>query len=243
MLLVLSQIVSSVRLNNILHSSGFQLSSKSNLKLYFVGMFYNFFIPGGVGGDAYKVFKLNKTFDWKTSTLTKIILVDRLIGFIAIGTLIVLLFACFNLLSFWFRLLAGLLTISSYFIGKNIIKSLFKSIDSAFFKSYYLSLIVQFLQLLSVLSLAYGTTSGSLNWIPYGIVFLVSSILSVVSFSGFGAREFTFAYAASFFAINPDQGIAIALAFNLITALVSLIGIIFVLNLQNSKLKLQNEVV
>ena len=61
-LFLASQIISTKRLELYFEANDFHLSFRSNLELYFLGMFYNFFIPGGIGGDAYKVYLLNKNF-------------------------------------------------------------------------------------------------------------------------------------------------------------------------------------
>ena len=65
----LSQIISSERLWFILKDNNLQISSKENIKLYMIGIFYNFFIPGGVGGDAYKGVLMNKEFTLKFGAL------------------------------------------------------------------------------------------------------------------------------------------------------------------------------
>ena len=62
LLFLASQIISTKRLELFFKANNFHLSFYSNLKLYFIGMFYNFFIPGGIGGDAFKVYILNKNF-------------------------------------------------------------------------------------------------------------------------------------------------------------------------------------
>ena len=60
----LSQIISSQRLWFILNENNIMISSIENIKLYMIGIFYNFIIPGGVGGDAYKGVLMNKKFQW-----------------------------------------------------------------------------------------------------------------------------------------------------------------------------------
>ena len=54
-----------------------------------VGIFYNFFIPGGVGGDAYKGVLMNKKFQWSLKKIYKLLILDRLIGFGVILCLII----------------------------------------------------------------------------------------------------------------------------------------------------------
>lgn len=227
-LLIVSQIVSSFRLTNIFHHSKFMLSEISNLKLYFVGMFYNFFIPGGIGGDAYKVFILNKTFNWKVKTLTQSVIIDRLIGLIVIVALVLGLSSTIAALEMWMSVSLIVLGVLCYFFGKLAVKLLFKAFEKVFLKSFLLSVVIQVLQAGTIFCLT-SALLPEFNWIPYVLIFLVSSVLSVVSFSGFGVREFVFLQASTYFLIDTQVGIAVGLAFNVITALVSLIGVYFII--------------
>ena len=52
LLYVISKIFSSIRLKYFFDGENIQIGQISNLKLYFVGMFYNLFLPGGIGGDG-----------------------------------------------------------------------------------------------------------------------------------------------------------------------------------------------
>ena len=97
----LSQIISSERLWFILKENNLIISSKENIKLYMVGIFYNFFIPGGVGGDAYKGVLMNKKFQWSLKKIYKLLILDRLIGFGVILCLIIV-FSGFILDLFYF---------------------------------------------------------------------------------------------------------------------------------------------
>ena len=57
-----SQVISSWRLLGFLRSIGLHLGFGFNLRLYMLGMFYNVFLPGGIGGDGYKIYLLRKKF-------------------------------------------------------------------------------------------------------------------------------------------------------------------------------------
>ncbi|MFV0304752.1 MAG: hypothetical protein ACK5IC_04625 [Moheibacter sp.] len=61
----------------------------------------------------------------------------------------------------------------------------------------------------------------------YLLLFLVSSVLSVISFAGLGIREAVFYYGATWFQFNSDTSASVALAFSIITAVVSFMGIIY----------------
>ena len=57
-----SQIVSAFRYRDYLKILDIRLNPLRNTKLYYVGMFYNLFLPGGIGGDGYKIWILKKEF-------------------------------------------------------------------------------------------------------------------------------------------------------------------------------------
>lgn len=59
---VLSKVISAIRTNLYFHQIGAPLTQWSNLKLSLLGMFYNLFLPGGIGGDAYKGYVVQKEY-------------------------------------------------------------------------------------------------------------------------------------------------------------------------------------
>ncbi|MDE0470428.1 MAG: lysylphosphatidylglycerol synthase transmembrane domain-containing protein, partial [Ekhidna sp.] len=81
---IASKVISAFRLNLFFRMIGLNLSRRFNLRLYWIGMFYNLFLPGGVGGDGYKVYVLNKQFDIKVKQLIRASLMDRLSGLISL---------------------------------------------------------------------------------------------------------------------------------------------------------------
>src|SRR3954465_6989734 len=59
---ILSKFLSAIRLNIYFRNIGLQLPAWKNIKLYWLGMFYNLFLPGAISGDAYKVVLLNRRY-------------------------------------------------------------------------------------------------------------------------------------------------------------------------------------
>ncbi|WBX74118.1 lysylphosphatidylglycerol synthase transmembrane domain-containing protein [Tenacibaculum pacificus] len=229
-LFISSQFISSIRLNYIFHKNDFLLDKFSNLKLYFVGMFYNFFIPGGVGGDAYKVFILNKQFGWKAKQLTKCVFIDRLIGLLAIFSLLITMASYLFFSNPLFLILGIITSVISFFVGKFLLNRIFKKTNNYYTYSFFYSIIIQLLQIGTIICILKAFRLDIVNALSYCFTFLVSSVLSVVSFAGFGAREYVFLKASSF--LNTDEAIAISvgLSFNIITAIISLVGVFFILN-------------
>ena len=83
----------------ILNSNQYEISFINNFILYLLGIFYNFFIPGGFGGDAYKFYLMNKNYNWDLKKLFKLLVFDRLIG---LGALVCILL--FIIQNFIFKL-------------------------------------------------------------------------------------------------------------------------------------------
>ncbi len=137
-------------------------------------MFYNFFIPGGIGGDAYKIYLLHKKFGWSAKTLTSALFNDRLSGLLAICVLILLfsatLFEMQWSVLFLFAATAGILL--TFFITKRF----FSTFQPVFFKGFSVSVLIQILQILCFVFLLKSLGIAG-HYIIYSIVFLASSVL------------------------------------------------------------------
>ena len=230
LLFILSKVATSIRLNLYFQNIGIHLSEKENWKLYLVGMFYNLFLPGGIGGDGYKVYLLHKQFKTPVKKLIQSALLDRLGGLIAI---VFLLFALFLLVdirldflesSLWNgMMIAGLiLTIPAFWLLQ---KFLFRDFLPSFWSANVWSFAGQIAQLICAwtILLALGISE---NILAYQLVFLLSSIVAVLplTIGGVGARELVFVYAHTYAGIEETAAVAFSFIFFLITALVSLTG-------------------
>lgn len=78
------EILSGVRWQLLLRVQGITLSWARVFMLLLVGVFFNFVIPGGSGGDVVKVFYLLKETPGRRSQALLSVLVDRLIGLFAL---------------------------------------------------------------------------------------------------------------------------------------------------------------
>jgi len=226
-LFVLSKMISSVRLNSYLGSAGIHITEKMNMKLYLLGMYYNLFLPGGIGGDGYKIYLLNKKYDAGTRKIFWTVMMDRIIGVVALFCLAVLLF-CFlpdmGNYAWYIWILIPLAVFSSYLVFSRFFPYLLK----VFWKTNMLSLVVQLLQLLSALLILLSLKTPDMPG-AYLFVFLVSSIVAVLplTIGGIGSREFTFMLGAQWLGLDLNLSIALSLLFYLITAFTSFWGIIY----------------
>lgn len=230
LLFLLSKVFTALRLNQYFRNIGLQISERLNFRLYFIGMFYNLFLPGGIGGDGYKVYLLNKHFKTPVKKLLQSALLDRLGGLVAI---VFLLFGFFLLVDIQLEFLeteiwkglmvAGLLlTFPSFWLLQ---KLFFRDFLSSFWSANAWSMAGQWAQLVCAwfILMALGIHE---NILAYQLVFLLSSIVAVLplTIGGVGARELVFIYAHSYAGIEETAAVAFSLIFFLISAVVSLSG-------------------
>jgi uncharacterized membrane protein YbhN (UPF0104 family) len=218
-----SQIFSTKRLEFYLKANNFNLSFKNNLELYFLGMFYNFFIPGGIGGDAYKIYILNKNFGWNAKKITSAIFNDRLSGLLAICILI-LTFSIFLLPLKWI-FFTVLMSIAGIFLTFLITEKWFPAYQTIFIKTFLISILIQILQIICFVFLLKSLGINE-NFTIYNITFLGSSVFSLISFAGIGVREFLFLQASKYFDFNTSISVSASLLFTIVTAFFSLLGLI-----------------
>lgn len=226
---VLSKMIASFRVNLYFHQLQVFLTQISNLKLYLLGMFYNLFLPGGIGGDAYKGYLIKKQFNIDTKKIVSVLVLDRLSGLLLlfIYACILIPFLNLNLIPYieYYALAAILLGISVFWI---LNKKFFQYVLPIFWKAFGYSALVQFFQILSAYFIL-QSLDIELNTISYLFIFLVSSIVSVIplTIGGIGSRELTFFYGATLFHLEENTSIGISMIFFLITAFVSLFGIYY----------------
>ena len=222
---VFSKIISSIRLNHFFLNINIPITNKKNLKLYWLGMFYNLFLPGGIGGDGYKIFLLKNKFDIGAKNIFFGVLLDRISGLIALISLSIFLTIFLPLDKLFILLLLFTIPII-FFTYYKIISKYFSAFTKSFKKTNILSFLIQFSQLIAVLFIIWALRIENSIEI-YLFIFLISSVVATIPFTvgGVGARELTFFYSATWLNINSEAAISISFLFFIITALVSLYGI------------------
>ena len=224
-----SMIASSWRLLSFFKSINLRLDPRFNFRLYLLGIFYNFLLPGGIGGDGYKIYLLNKTYKLPAKKVFWALLFDRLSGLWAIGLIVVCLKVFIPQIPISIAVPATIFLVGSliYYI---IVKKFFSEFGRHFFKGHAKAILVQSFQILSIIMILMGQDFTG-KFAPYLLAFLVSAIAAVVpvTIGGAGARELIFQKSAVFFHIDAGLGIYISISFYLISLLVALTGIYYVL--------------
>jgi len=226
--LVLSFILSAFRQNLSFRNTGANLSQLLNIKLFWLGMFYNLFLPGGIGGDGYKVYLVSK---YRKNSIKKNIgtmLVNRIAGLVAIGMITVVLYYLSGL-----KIPYG----NSAWIGIPLVYFLYIFVLRYFFKSFlkihaglfWWSMALQMMQFLSALFIlfAFHQTTGLFDYL---FLFFVSAIATAlpITIGGIGAREMVFLVGAKTLGLDNELCIALSLMFFLISAIISLGGLYWV---------------
>jgi uncharacterized membrane protein YbhN (UPF0104 family) len=224
-LFIASKLIASVRLNQYFRVIGLAISEGYNLRLYWLGMYYNLFLPGGIGGDGYKVYLLGRQFPGRRKAIFRALLLDRLSGMVALLVLLLLLFAGTDYPGWW-RAAALALVPLGLGLSYALSRWWFGEFRAALGRTSWQALGVQGAQVLQAWALlaALGAAGGPV--LPYLLVFLASSIAAVLPLTvgGLGARELTFLYGAKLFALNAPVAVSVSVLFYVITALVSLVG-------------------
>ena len=242
---VVSQIISASRLNTFFKGIGLNIPEIFNFKIYLLGMFYNLFLPGGIGGDGYKIFLLRKKFTIKGRRLFQAIFFDRLSGLWALGmiTSALVIFIPYLGIPNWAPVS---LVITGTVIYYLVMKRYFGDYSHKFILTHIKALCVQSFQVLAVIMLLYALNFNG-KFSPYLLIFLLSSLVAIFPFTvgGLGARELVFVYGAQFFQMDEQLAVIISLLFYCIAALLALSGVYFVFHPQElgeKKIELKQDI-
>ncbi|MGM0375775.1 MAG: lysylphosphatidylglycerol synthase transmembrane domain-containing protein [Bacteroidota bacterium] len=231
----LSQVAASYRLNTLFRLMPVRISQWSNLKLYWLGLFYNLFLPGGVGGDGFKVYLLNQYRQVPVKRSLGAIFADRLSGLTIIVTYLLILvhFIDYPLPYRWLFLLAiPAPLVLFYFFLKWVLLRFVRAFTSV---SLW-SLVVQGIQMLAAVCILYALgADDSGRYDAYLFLFFLSAIMASipVTLGGIGAREFTFLMGAEYLSLQEDMAVALSLLFFLVSAVSALPGLWFTLRPRN----------
>lgn len=226
----ISKIISAFRLNVFFDAVECKLKTSFNLRLYYIGMFYNLFLPGGVGGDGYKIVVLKRMQKGSVKDLVAATLIDRISG-LTVLVFLTILFVLFTSLKAqlgYYEYLFWLAAIVIFPLMIFAVKKVFPKFKEIMIDTSFYSLGVQVSQIIAAffIMMALGINT---SYADYLSLFLVSSIITIVPvfMGGLGARESVFGFGAAILPIDENLGVAIGLIFFILTALSSFSGVFF----------------
>jgi uncharacterized membrane protein YbhN (UPF0104 family) len=224
-----SMVASSWRLLSFFKSINLRLDPRFNFRLYLLGIFYNLLLPGGIGGDGYKIYLLHKSYNFPSKKVFLAILFDRLSGLWAIGLIVVALKIFIPQIEIHIAIPLAIFVVGSivYYI---VVKLFFKDFTKHFFKGHLKAIIVQSCQVITIICVLMGQGFHD-KFAPYLLSFLLSALAAVmpISVGGAGVREYMFKVLSGIFNMNVGLAVFISISFYLISLLVALLGLYYVI--------------
>ena len=226
-----SMVASAWRLLSFFKSIDLRLDPRFNFRLYLLGIFYNLLLPGGIGGDGYKIYLLHKRYNLPAKRVFWAIAFDRLSGLWAIGLIVVALTIFIPQIQEQIHLAIPMIVfVAGTGIYYLVVKIFFKDFTKHFFKGHAKAVIVQSLQVLTILCVLMGQDFHG-KFAPYLLSFLISALAAVVpiTFGGAGAREAIFQRLSPIFHMNVGLAVFLSVSFYLTSLIVALSGLYYVL--------------
>lgn len=226
------QWVSGFRQKVMMRFAQVMLPYRFSVWLFYQGMFYNLVLPGGISGDGYKAYVLQRHIKQhpqarSSGNLKRIVLallLDRGSGALALGWLccLLLLFTPVNLegspLAPWYAAAQWVAGAVVVLLPLAVILPVFKwHWVKAMQRVFPLAVGTQVAQLgfALAMTLALGVSGGTTNYL---LVFAASSLIAVlpISIGGIGAREYVMSHAYLLLPVPPEVGLLIGLSYNVL---------------------------
>jgi hypothetical protein len=252
-LVVVRNIIASIRFKILLNKQN-NIPIKTIFIHYFIGAFYNNFLPSSLGGDAIRVLLLNKEGVSKTNSFL-LIATERTIGFYALILIASFSIFLWQLPKNWsalifisflgFTLFLGLLSFvkvkskNSIFNKFGTFVSMIRNQPKTIMNCLILSLLFQIIGVyisyyISKTIDANGSIFHYMTIVPMVWVFTMLPI----SFGGLGLREISFTYLLSFIAVSAEEAAMISIGTYFTMIFSGVIGLLFLIK----KLKYLNEI-
>ncbi|MXV14427.1 lysylphosphatidylglycerol synthase transmembrane domain-containing protein [Hufsiella ginkgonis] len=228
-LYICSQLVSSSRSLGLIRSIGINLDAGFNLRLYMLGMFYNVFLPGGVGGDGYKIYILRKKYELPTKRILLAMFFDRLSGLWAIGLLAVALIILIPQIDIHAGIPIAVL-VAGTVIYYLVMRRFFKDYTTYFLSTHGKAIVVQALQLAAIVCILLSQSFNG-KFAPYLFSYFLSALAANIPAGlpgGIGLREYAMTHTAGYFHIDQGLAVFMSITFYVISTLTALTGVWYV---------------
>jgi uncharacterized membrane protein YbhN (UPF0104 family) len=236
--LVLNYIVSSYRWKALLIFKNSEKVSVGFLtSLYFIGSFFNNFMPTSIGGDVYKIFRLGNKISSKVNAFSATFM-ERFTGVIVL--VLISIFSMYRYLGWHFVLLL-IWSVLGFYFGFFILRTLSKKVS--FIDKMYRSLMMYknenkvlfwailtsvIVQLLSIFTQYTIFASFGVN-IPLFYALLTLPLITLASFfvpslNGVGVQDALYVTLFGYIGISSELALSASVMYHLFRLGVSLIG-------------------
>jgi uncharacterized membrane protein YbhN (UPF0104 family) len=230
--MIMAQILSACRMKYYYFKANLPLNYKFSIGLYFTAMMFNNVLPGGIGGDGYKIYTIGKLAGFSRLKALQVAFSERGSGLFVLLLLLGLFGFCTNSLA--------IIPYKNYIITALIILLILSYATIAYFMlrespatmlgAACYSLPIQLLNIIIALIFLFDfgiTDSGEI--MSYLVIFLIASVATIIpiTIGGAGIRELVFLYGAELLNLNPELGIALAFLLFIINVLCGAVGLLF----------------
>ena len=242
MALNLATFIGSLRMKTYFGAKGMNLPESYAVIMYYIGMFFNTVLPGGIGGDAYIIVHLRHKFGFPALKIVRIILATRANGLFFLN----LFFFTFAFLGHfdqaipylhWIIIGLFILQMPVYSLGARYI---FAEDFNSFIKAGVLSAVSQIFSILTAY-FAFRAVGINDHFIDYLTLYLAAAIVAVIPVTpgGVGLRELIFLKGSQLLGLDPRLAVAGSLIYFATYFVTSLSGL--ALYLFANKLGLENK--
>lgn len=233
----LAQWFAVLRMNVYYAHAGRPINLGYSLRLHYVALFYNIILPGGIGGDGYKVYILKKQVGYPAGEGIRIQLLTRTNGLLVLLISLALTLPFLDLpidSRFVWSAAIGLIGcgVAGYFV---LMPYILKATRHMELRALPYSCGVQGCNVLCMVALWMGFSDGT-HLADYIFLFQLAAVAGMIplTIGGLGIREFTFFYGAEWLnrftgaALDPEMGVVISLLVFAVTALSALVGLVWI---------------
>jgi uncharacterized membrane protein YbhN (UPF0104 family) len=231
----LAQLISSFRMEYFFRAAGYPLSARYAIILCYIGAFYNFLLPGGIGGDAYKVILARKRMEMGAKTGVRIMLADRGSGLCILLMLFAGLLLGMNITFIPYAhaiIVAGAIVTFLCYLGFS--QALLAFPPRVMAASLGYSLVIQLLWMGALASVWLSLGDGQ-HLEGYLALYCAASIAGMIPASpgGLGLKEGTYYFGATWLAhyaglpLSPQLGVTLSLCLFVLMFISALPGVIW----------------
>lgn len=255
-LYIFGQIISTKKWMIISQQLGFNNTFLRYLRWYFLGMFYNTFLPTNIGGDAIKVVKMRDNNTHKIKRAVISVLTDRITGVCMLSIFIMAGWIFYNSkfiinilnLGIILSVLFGILTLIFLLNHKNIIPEKFaviydlvKSVceKKCMIKIIFISFVFHIFLIVIHCCIA-KMYSMDIPTTYYFLLYPITAIIAAlpISINGMGIKELIYVSMLNQFNIDTSHAIMFALTYNMVILFSSMTGFIPYITKENSRRKI-----
>ena len=262
LIIALQIIIANIRWQIVLNNFKFKLTYMSTLRYLWIGLFFNQALPSSIGGDALRGYYLSRSgASLKNSTLG--VLLDRLFGFIGLGTLVLIVVPLlFNkldgLAAQWemIFIIVGMLSVLSVVFILDLLPydfsnwKIFRGLYALSFEArkmffsmtpgiilLLISISIHVFSIIAVLILSMGLEL-EISWLRIVLVVPLATLFMLIpiSIAGWGVREGVMIVGLGYINVLPEQALALSILYGLLMLITALPGgIIWLFSSQPNK--------